>query len=149
MTLEAWSEAGLITRHQATPQEIADLFAIADTHLRDAAITELSPERKLACAYGAILSSARAALRATGYRVPKSNRSHHYYAVQSLRYTIRLEPDTLLHIEAIQKKRHTADYVRIGEITETLAAEARTLARNVLSLVRRWLAENHPDLMTR
>jgi len=149
MTLEAWSEAGLIARHQATPQEIADLFAIADTHLRDAAIAELSPERKLACAYGAILSSARAALRATGYRVPKSNRSHHYYAVQSLRYTIHLEPHTLLHIEAIQKKRHTADYVRIGEITETLAAEARTLARDVISVVRQWLAENHPNLVER
>lgn len=124
-------------------------MTIAETDLRDAAIAELSPERKLACAYGAILSAARVALHAAGYRVSKSNRNHHYYAVQSLRHTIHLKPDTLLRIEALQKKRHIADYVRIGEVAETLAAEARALAQDVLSIVRQWLRENHPNLMTR
>lgn len=108
MTLEAWREAGLLVRHEATPEEIADLLAVAEIDLRDAAIAELSPERKLGCAYGAILSVARGALHAAGYRVPKST-SHHHYTIQSLRYTVGLPPAIVLQIEALQKRRNTAD----------------------------------------
>ena len=50
MSLEAWREAGLVVPYEATPEEIADLFAVAEIDLRDAAIAELSPERKLGCA---------------------------------------------------------------------------------------------------
>jgi len=98
MSLEAWREAGLVVSHEATPEEIADLFAVAETDLRDAAISELSPERKLGCAYGAILSAGRAALHAAAYRVPKSNPGHHHYVIQSLRYTVGLAPSIVLLI---------------------------------------------------
>lgn len=54
MTLEAWSENNLISSHQATHQEISDLLAVVETDLRDAAIPELSRERKVGCLYGAI-----------------------------------------------------------------------------------------------
>ena len=148
MTLEAWSETNLISPHQATHQEISDLLDVVDTDLRDAAIAALSSERKLGCCYGAILSVARAALRAAGYRVSKSNRSHHYYVIQSLRHTVGLDSGTVLQIEAIQKKRNTADYVRIGEISDDLAAEARALAERIVKTIRRWLAKNHPDLLS-
>jgi len=147
MTLGAWREAGLLDRHEATPEEIADLFAVAETDLRDAAIAELSPERKLGCAYGAILSAARAALQAAGYRVPKSNPSHHHYVIQSLRHTVELAPSIVLRIEALQKKRNTADYVRVGEVSDALAEEARALARDALNGVRQWLVTNHPELL--
>ncbi len=148
MTLEAWSENDLISSHQATHQEISDLFAVVEMDLRDAAIPELSPERKLGCCYGAILSAARAALRASGYRVSKANRSHHYYVIQSLRHTVGLDLGTVLQIEAIQKKRNTADYIRIGEVSDDLAAEARALAEQVSKTIRRWLAKTRPDLVS-
>ena len=147
MTLEAWREAGLLVSHEATPEEIADLFAVAETDPRDAAIAGLSPERKLGCAYGAILSAARAALHAAGYRVPKTNPSHHHYTIQSLRYTVELSPSIVLRIEALQKKRNTADYVRVGGVSDTLAEEARALAGNILGSVRRWLIANHRALL--
>ena len=51
--------------------------------------------------------------------------------IQSLRYTVGLEPRTVLQIEAIQKKRNTADYVRTGEVSDDLAAETRALAEQV------------------
>jgi hypothetical protein len=147
MSLEAWREAGLVVAHESTPEEIADLFAVAETDLRDAAISELSPERKLGCAYGAILSVGRAALHAAGYRVPNSNPSHHHYVIQSLRYTVGLAPSVVLQIEALQKKRNTADYVRVGGVSDTLAAEACALAGDLLKSARRWLVKNHPDLL--
>jgi len=145
MTLEAWREAGLLVSHEATPEEIADLLAVAETDLRDAAIAGLSPERKLGCAYGAILSAARAALHAAGHRVPKST-SHHHYTIQSLRYTVGLTPPIILRIEALQKKRNAADYVRVGDVADALAEEARALAAGVVARVRQWIVANHPEL---
>ncbi len=148
MTLEAWRENDLISPHQPTHQEISDLLNVVETDLRDAAIPELSPERKLGCCYGAILSAARAALHASGYRVSKSTRSHHYYVIQSLRHTVGLDSGTVLQIEAIQKKRNTADYIRIGEVSDNLATETRALAERISKTIRRWLAKSHPDLLS-
>jgi len=147
MSLEAWREAGLVVPYEATPEEIADLFAVAEIDLPDAAIAELSPERKLGCANGAILSTGRAALHAAGYRVPNSNPSHHHYVIQSLRYTVGLASSIVLQIEALQKKRNTADYVRVGGVSDALAAEACALAGDLLKSVRQWVITNHQDLL--
>ena len=59
MSLESWHEAGLITTHATSRQEISDLLAIVDVDLKDAEIPELSAERKLSCCYNAVLTAAR------------------------------------------------------------------------------------------
>ncbi len=148
MSLESWHDAGLITTHVTTRQEVSDLLAIMDVDLKDAGIPELSAERKLSCCYNAVLTAARAALRASGYRVPRSNQSHHYYAIQSFHHTVEFDADTVLRIEAVQKKRNVADYVRIGEVSESVVAEILALARDVCRRVREWLIENRPNLTT-
>lgn len=139
---------GLITEHVTSRQEISDLLAIVDIDLKDAAITGLSSERKLSCCYNAMLTSARIALRASGYRVSKSNRSHRHQVIQSLRHTVEFDADSVLRIEAVQKKRNVADYVRVGEVSESTAAETSALARNVYQRIREWLIDNHPELVS-
>jgi len=146
VSLEAWHDGGLIVTHATNRQEVSDLLAIIDTDLKDAEILELSAERKLSCCYNAMLTAARVALRASGYRVPKSNPSHHYYAIQSLRHTVEFDTDTVLRIEAVQKKQNVADYIRVGEVSESVAAEILALARDVCRRTRGWLIENHPNL---
>lgn len=148
MSLEAWHDAGLIAEHVSSRQEISELLAIVDTDLKDAAITGLSSERKLSCCYNAMLTSARIALRASGYRVSKSNRSHHYQVIQSLRHTVEFDADSVLRIEAVQKKRNVADYVRVGEVSESAAAETQVLALDVCQRIREWLIDKHPELAT-
>ncbi len=148
MSLEAWEQSKLITQQLTSREEILDLLAIVDMDLKDAAIVELSPERKLSCCFNALLSSARVALRASGYRVSKSNKSHHYYVIQSLRHTLELDSGTVARIEAVQKKRNIVDYVRVGEVSETVAAETLAFARDVSQSVREWLIENHPELVS-
>ncbi|MCK5828188.1 hypothetical protein KAH43_06640 [Candidatus Bipolaricaulota bacterium] len=101
MSLEAWHDGELLATHATNRQEISDLLAIMDTDLKDAEIPELSAERKLSCCYNAVLTAARVALRASGYRVPRSNPSHHYYAIQSFRYTVKFDADAVLRIEAV------------------------------------------------
>jgi hypothetical protein len=52
-----------------------------------------------------------------------------------------------LQIEALQKKRNTADYVRVGGVSDTLAAEACALAGEIFRCVRHWLVTNHHDFL--
>ena len=44
MTLKDWAEKRWLTAHQVSPEEIADLLAVVDRNLVDAAVDGLSAE---------------------------------------------------------------------------------------------------------
>jgi len=146
MSLDVWLSSRLIVEHETSKQEISELREIIRTDLADARIEELSPDRRLSCCYGALLTAARAALRASGYRVPKGP-SHHYYAIQSLQHTVQLDTKTLRQIESLGKKRATADYVRVGEVSESMVREAIAFAYDVCERVIQWVSAEHPTLL--
>ena len=146
MSLEAWRDSKLIVDHETSRQEISELLAIVKTDLDDARIPELSPDRRFACCYGAILTAARAALSAAGYRVPMGTTSHHYYAIQSLRFTVLLDSVTVQQIESMGKKRAVADYVRVGAVSQSMVEEALTFAETCCRRIADWIAREHPDL---
>ena len=146
MILEAWRDSTLIVEHETSEQEISDLLEIVKTDLKDACVPALSPDRRLACCYTAILTAARAALRASGYRVPKGP-SHHYYAIQSLQLTVALDSVTVRQIESMGKKRAVADYVRVGEVSQSMVEEALAFTEDCCRKVTDWIREAHPGLM--
>jgi hypothetical protein len=146
VSLDSWRNSRLIVEHETSKQEISELQEIIRTDLADARIEELSSDRRLSCCYGALLTAARAALRASGYRVPKGTPSHHYYAIQSLQYTVGLDTQTLRQIESIGKKRATADYVRVGEVSESMVAEGIAFAEECCGRIMAWIREEHPEL---
>lgn len=147
MTLERWHETNLIVEHESNSHEIRELLDIVQTDLSDARIHELSPDRRMSCCYAALLTAARAALRASGYRVPKGNPSHHYYVIQSLQFTARLDLDALRQIESMGKKRVMADYVRVGEVSDSMVSTALAFAENSCRTIERWICKEHPHLM--
>ena len=147
MSLESWLDARLIVEHETSQREISDLLEIVRVDLHDARVEGLSPDRRLACGYGALLAAARAALRASGYRVPKSTPSHHYYAIQSLQYTVGLDNQVLRKIESIGKKRATADYVRMGEVSESMVHDTIAFAEQVCQRIIAWIRVEHPALL--
>ena len=147
MSLDSWRDSRLIVEHESSKREISELWVIIRTDLEDARIHELSLDRRLSCCYGALLTAARAALRASGYRVPKGTPSHHYYAIQSLQFTVGLDAEVLRQIEAMGKKRATAGYVRVGEVSDSMVEEALIFGENVCRQVEVWIEEKHPDLM--
>ena len=65
--------------------------------------------------------------------------------IQSLRYTVEFDSETVARIEAVQKKRNVVDYVRIGEVSDALAEEILTLAKSVSGRIRDWLIAIHPE----
>jgi hypothetical protein len=147
VSLESWRDSRLIAEHETSRQEIHELLGIVKTDLEDARIEELSCDRRLACCYGALLTAARTALRASGYRVPKGTPSHHYYAIQSLQYTVGLDPDVLRRIEAMGKKRAMADYVRMGEVSESMVGEGLAFAEEYCERITDWIGREHPSLV--
>ena len=144
MSLDAWRDSKLIVEHEASQQEISDLLGIVETDLNDARIPALSPDRRLACCYNAILTAARTALRAAGYRVPKGT-NHHYYAIQSLQFTVKLESMILRQIESMGKKRVVADYVRVGEVSDSMVDESLAFAEGCCQQISDWIRTEHPD----
>lgn len=147
MSLESWQDTRLIVEHGTSRQEISELLEIVRTDLRDALVEGLSPDRRFSCCYGALLTAARAALRASGYRVPKGTPSHHYYAIHSLQHTVGLDIQVLQRIESMGKKRATADYVRVGEVSESMVGEAIVFSEEVCERITSWIRAEHPALL--
>lgn len=102
---------------------------MVDRDLEESETGTHSPGWKLSIAYNAVVQAAKAALAVTGYRVPKSNRSHHYYTIQSLRFTLNADSATTLKLEAVQKKRNTSEYERAGTVSDREAKDALDLAK--------------------
>ena len=147
MSLDAWRDQRFIVEHEASQQEISDLLGIVTTDLNDARIPALSRDRRLVCCYNAILTAARAALRSAGYRVPKGSATHHYYAIQSLKFTVGFDSPTLHKIESMGKKRVMADYTRVGEVSQSMVEDALTFAEACSHQVTVWIGRNHPELL--
>lgn len=82
MNLQNWEQKGWVERHKSSPQEIEELFQVADRDLKDCHARELSDDWRLNIAYNAALQSAKAALAAAGYRA--SREAHHFRVIQSL-----------------------------------------------------------------
>ena len=145
MSLADWLRNGWLVEHKSSPQEIAELLAIADRDLRECQASVLSPDWRLAIAYNSALQAATAALAAAGYRATRDG--HHYRIIQSLAYTIGAEADLIAKIDGFRKKRNISDYERSGSVSIQEAGEMFVLARELRRTVAGWLKKNHSELL--
>lgn len=145
MSLEDWLKANWLTRHNTSPQEIADLLEVADRDLKASAVKGLDDDWRLAIAYNAALRCATAALAACGYRAVRG--AQHHYLIQSLTDTIGAEPELVAQLDAFRKKRNMGDYERAGLVSTKEAAEITALARDLRHRVKDWLQASHPELL--
>ena len=147
MSLDAWRTSRLMVEHEPSRQEILELLGIVRTDFEDIHIPQVSADQRLACCPSALLTAARAALRAAGYRVSKTSPSHLYDAIPSLRFTVGLEDRVLRQMESMGKKRVTADYVRVGEVSESMVEEGLALAEEHCERIIDWIRTAHPSLI--
>jgi hypothetical protein len=145
MTLQQWSENRWLVEHVTSQAEIADLLAVVERDLADAAIEGLSADRRLGIAYNAALQLATAALAAAGYR-PGRERAHER-AILSLRHTIGLEQGTVDLLDAVRRKRNLSNYERAGTTSASEADEVYAVAVVLNEAVRQWLLLHHPQLL--
>lgn len=117
--------------------------AVVQRDIEDAAIPELSPDRRFATAYNAALQSAKMVILCEGYRVVGAG--HHATTFEAA--SIAMDPAVaaiLQFFDACRRKRNTLDYDMVGMATET---EANALLADVEKfpiLVEDWITLNHP-----
>jgi hypothetical protein len=146
MSLKNWQLNGWIVAHMTSPQEIADLLAVADRDLQDCTAPGLSADWRLNIAYNAALQLATAALAACGYRAVRE--AHHFRVIQSLIYTIDLPAQVVTQFDAFRKKRNIGGYERAGMVSDHEANEMLSLAKDIRKKVENWLRNNYPELLT-
>jgi len=145
MSLQNWLESGRLRAHKTSKGDIANILKAVDRDLADAQIQQLSTDRRFATAYGAALLVATVALAASGYRAPQEG--HHYWTIQSLGLTMKLNTKTVERLDAFRKKRNISDYERAGVISELETREMLALAKELRDMVVEWLEKNHPELI--
>jgi hypothetical protein len=145
MSLENWLAEGKLTAHRTGKEEIASLLAVVDRDLADARATGISSDRRFATAYGAALTVAIAALAAGGYRA--ASEGHHYWAIQSLTYTLDLDAVTVEQFNKFRKKRNISDYERVGVVSRQEMEEMINLAQVLRDKLKAQLKATHPELL--
>lgn len=147
MTLKQWEQVNRwIIAYETSRQEIANLLAVGDRNLRDSAAAGLSPDARLALAYGSALEYARTALSAAGYR-PARGSDHHVRVIESLEHTIGWDTKRIRRLDGYRKARNVSSYERAGEVTDAQAAEAQTFARDLRADLMIWLKQQHAELL--
>lgn len=68
MSLKKWQSEGKLRPHKTSKEEITNLLKIVERDIKDASIPELSPDRRFAIAYNAILQLATIPLYCKGFR---------------------------------------------------------------------------------
>jgi len=144
MSLQQWANNGWLRAHASSAQEVADLLAIVERDLADAA-GEISADWRFGIAYNAALKLCTILLYASGFR-PEKNLAH-YRTLAALPLILgaarKADAD---YLEACRTKRNTVEYDRAGAATHEDAAELATFARQLHGEVLAWLRKNHPRL---
>jgi len=144
VSLSDWLANRWLVAHQASIEEIADLFAVVDRDLEDAMIPRLSPDWRLGISYTAALQLATLALAAAGYR-PGRERAHER-AILSLGETVGVSSATVDLLDAVRRKRNQGNYERAGTISSAEAAELHNAVAELRREVVQWLKKNHRGL---
>jgi len=148
MSLLDWRNAGWIRPHNPTPQEIRDMFRIADRDLADAANTGISADSRHYIAYNGALKLCAVLLLAEGYR-PEKGQGSHQRAIDSVRVVLGSDhQDTVDYLNLCRGKRNASAYDHVGGVSIRSAEELIEFTRRFRAEVHAWVRNNHSDLAT-
>jgi hypothetical protein len=145
MSLIDWVEHKWLTEEPTSKEEIADLLKAADLSLNERRFHTSSLDWKFNIAYAAIIGYANVALRASGYRTRVG--SHHYYVIQSLAHTLKLDSKLIGLIDSFRRISHIGTYERAGIVSEKDADEIYEIAIKLRETLFKWLMDNYPELI--
>ena len=147
MSLEQWVANAWLKRVRPSPQDVANLLAIADREVGDASLEGISTDGRFTHAYDAARALAEAALHASGYDVPKGPQQHQR-AIESLRFTVLGNlAERVDYLDRCRRMRHRTVYERVGTLQQRDADELLQAARALRDKVHDWLMSYHPDLL--
>jgi hypothetical protein len=146
MNFSQWLAEERLRTHKTDKVEIRGLLDIAQRDLKDAAISEVSTDRRFLIAYEAALTLATFPLYCKGYET--HGKGHHWL-------TFRLLPEVMgekyadlaAYFDQCRIKRNVGTYDRGGQISELELDELRTEVVSFQGEVVDWLNQNYPHLI--
>lgn len=145
MSLKDFLDRGLLKPHRTNQGEIADLMAVVERDLRDASMEGVSPDRRFAIAYNAVLQLATIVLYVSGYRASRGG--HHWITISVIPDLMGDElKEAARYFDSCRIKRHSMDYDRAGTIGEREVKELLQEAAWFKERVPSWLKVGYSDL---
>lgn len=131
--------------HVTSLAELTALRAVVARDLADAAIADLSADRRFATAYNAVLQIAKMVLACKGYRV--TGIGHHQTTFEAVELAMGSSMTALAaYFDTRRRKRNMVDYDMANVATETEVEELITEADNFRQLAETWIATNYSHL---
>lgn len=128
--LDALVKIGQLRAETSDTDEVQSLVASGKFRLIDAGNSDLSIESRFDLAYNASHSLALAALRKNGYR--STNR---YLVFQCLEHTLGIPSEQWRVLDSAHKKRNTAEYEGVFDVSEELVVSMINVTKRMLSLL--------------
>lgn len=142
MNLKDLLNQGKLRAHKTSKNEINNLLAIIRRDIKDSKIEDLSPDRRFACAYNAVLQLATIILYCNGYK-PEGT-GHHFTVFQTMKIIMGNNYYELAdYFDSCRSKRNITDYDYVGAISDAEAEELIEEAEIFLDLTLNWLKKNY------
>ena len=107
-----------VRTHTTSLQELNDLRGVVARDLADAAIADLSTDRRFATAYNAVLQTAKMVIACAGYRV--AGLGHHQTTFEAVELAMGPSAAPLAaYFDTCRRKRNMVDYDMANVATET------------------------------
>ena len=146
MSLPTWLSAGWLQRHQTSPEEIRDLWLIAERDLKDAASGGISHDWQFGIAYNAALKLCTILLHAEGY-TPAKGQLAHFRVLSALPHILgEHRQGDADYLDGCRQKRNTVEYDYVGGASKAEAEELIAFGRELQAEVGMWLREKHRRL---
>lgn len=119
---------------------------MVDRDLKDAAIKELSADRRFAVAYNAVLQQAKIVLACEGYRA-SSKPGHHATTLEAAGLILGTQHQALIdYFDTCRRMRNQVNYDVAGVASEAEAEELLEKAVEFRDVASRWVQNNHSHL---
>jgi uncharacterized protein (UPF0332 family) len=142
MNLKDLLNQGKLRAHKTSKKEINNLLAIIRRDIKDSKIEDLSPDRRFACAYNAVLQLATIILYCNGYK--SEGTGHHFTVFQTMKMIMGNNYYELAdYFDSCRSKRNITDYDYVGAISDAETEELIEEAEIFLDLTLNWLKKNY------
>jgi uncharacterized protein (UPF0332 family) len=143
MSWKALLASRTVQQHKTSVKEIGGLRQLVTRDLADAAIEELSADRRFATAYNAVLQLSKMAIACAGYRVT-SGAGHHQKSFEAVKTALGKSGEPLAnYFDTCRRKRNLIDYDASEVVTDTEAEELLEKAEEFQEMVEEWIVKHH------
>ena len=131
-------------RHTTSRSELDELRAVVARDLADAAIDQLSSDRRFAVAYNAVQQLAKMVLACEGYRVSTSKAGQHATTFEAAGLILGATHQPRIdYLDTCRQKRNQVNYDHAGLVSDAEASELVEQANEFRSIVADWIRLNY------